>query len=120
MNTVYYSEPTSLFKEAHQFITVARKLFSFNRSPKQEPMVEHVVELSFDALDPILAKQLTEVEVQLGQLAKIQSELSHERMQMKYEMNALIQLVSASNIAKQTVATPPQFTKNLGQLKQNA
>lgn len=45
--------------------------------------------LSYDELNPLLAKQLSEMEAQIGQLAQVQFQLAGERQKMRYEMEAL-------------------------------
>jgi len=55
--------------------------------------------LSFDGLNPLLAKQLSELESQIGQLAQVQFELSNERQRMRVEMEALKKAVAQPNPA---------------------
>ena len=50
-------------------------------------------QLEFDGLNPLLARQLSEMEGQLGQLVQIQFELSQEREKMRNEMNQLRQSI---------------------------
>ena len=65
-------------------------LFSRNESKaNQKQMGENAPSLAFDELNPLLAKQLSELEVQIGQLAQVQFELSEERSKMRHEMDAL-------------------------------
>ena len=45
--------------------------------------------LAFDELNPLLAKQLSEMEAQIGQLAQVQFQLAEERQKMRFEMEAL-------------------------------
>jgi regulator of replication initiation timing len=58
------------------------------KSPRQKPETADQT-LSFDGLNPLLAKQLSELETQIGQLAQVQFELSQERQRMRIEMDAL-------------------------------
>jgi peptidoglycan hydrolase CwlO-like protein len=52
--------------------------------------------LSFDGLNPLLAKQLSELESQIGQLVQVQFELNQERRQMRTEMDSLKQTILAA------------------------
>ena len=45
--------------------------------------------LEFGGLNPLLAKQLSELETQIGQLVQVQYELSEERQRMRSEMDLL-------------------------------
>ena len=63
------------------------------RSPRQAP-VNPEPALSFEGLNPLLAKQLSELETQIGQLAQVQFELGQERQRMRIEMEALRKAVS--------------------------
>ncbi len=62
---------------------VLSKLFSFTSARPDD------VALAFDGLNPLLAKQLSELETQIGQLAQIQYEMNEERRRMRNEMDAL-------------------------------
>ena len=53
-------------------------------------------DLSFDGLNPLLAKQLSELENQIGRLAQVQFELGQERQRMRSEMEALKKAVTDS------------------------
>ena len=59
----------------------------FKNKTKKIPAPEAA--LSFDGLNPLLAKQLSELETQIGQLAQVQFELGQERQRMRIEMEAL-------------------------------
>jgi regulator of replication initiation timing len=67
----------------------------FKTSPRRDRRVD--TGLSFDGLNPLLAKQLSELESQLGQLAQVQFELSQERQRMRVDMEALKKAVSQPN-----------------------
>ena len=54
--------------------------------------------LSFDELNPLLAKQLSELESQIGQLAQVQFQLAEERQKMRFEMDALKKAVEDSQV----------------------
>ena len=62
--------------------------------------------LAFEGLNPLLAKQLSELEFQIGQLAQVQFELSQERERMRTEMDALRNavLIPAKQEATATIA----------------
>ena len=52
--------------------------------------------LSFDGLNPLLAKQLSELESQIGQLVQVQFELNQERREMRSEMDNLKRIILAA------------------------
>ena len=56
--------------------------------------------LGFNELNPLLARQLSELEMQIGSLAQTQFEMVEERNQMRHEMDAL------KKILQQTQFTP--------------
>ena len=62
-------------------------MFKFFRSKKSIP--KEINTLGFEGLNPLLAKQLSELEFQIGQLAQAQYALSQEREKMRSEMNEL-------------------------------
>ena len=70
-----------------------------NRKNRPENTNEREVDtsLSFEGLNPLLAKQLSELESQIGQLAQIQFDLSQERKSMRIEMEALKKAVGEPN-----------------------
>ncbi len=45
--------------------------------------------LEFGGLNPLLAKQLSELETQIGQFVQVQYQLSEERQRMRSEMDLL-------------------------------
>lgn len=105
METVYYTEPTSLIKEAEETLHFFKKLFKRKpQPPKFNPNA--AIDLSIDGLNPMLAKQLSEVEAQLGRLAQVQFEMASERKKMQLEMNAILAL-HAQPQAKKQIAPPP-------------
>lgn len=69
-----------MFNRAAQF---------FKRTPRVENPLLNEGNMAFEGLNPLLAKQLTELETQIGQLAQVQFELSQERSRMRFEMDAL-------------------------------
>jgi hypothetical protein len=71
--------------------SLIRSLSGVNQGNHQ--MVEA---LSFDGLNPLLAKQLSELESQIGQLVQVQFELNQERRQMRTEMDTLKQTILAA------------------------
>lgn len=64
-------------------------LLSFIFGNRNEKITEDQTALNFDELNPLLAKQLTEVDTQIGQLAQVQFEMAEERERMRNEMDAL-------------------------------
>ena len=68
--------------------------------------------LAFDELNPLLAKQLSELEVQIGQLAQVQFELSEERSRMRHEMDALKKVLQDSQTQSSPQATPQVIVDN--------
>mgnify|MGYP000942207717 CR=1 FL=1 len=89
---LHYSEPKSFFSNAKNWMVSLGGLFS----KKAFLEVNASEELGFGELNPLLAKELTEVEAQLGQLAMIQYEMIEERRRMHSEMNAIKSLVLAN------------------------
>lgn len=66
------------------------KLFSSKKHTTPETRFQSATEaLVFDELNPLLAKQLSEMEAQIGQLARVQFDLAEERQRMRFEMEAL-------------------------------
>jgi hypothetical protein len=63
--------------------------------------------LSFDGLNPLLAKQLSELETQIGQLAQVQFELGQERQRMRIEMEALRKAVGEVPASADASLIPP-------------
>ena len=64
-----------------------RSIFASKKSPYLDDEGAQV--LRFDGMNPLLAKQLTEVETQIGQLVQAQYEINLERKRMRFEMDAL-------------------------------
>ena len=58
-----------------------QKLFNKSSDPGQN--------LEFGGLNPLLAKQLSELETQIGQFVQVQYQLSEERQRMRSEMDSL-------------------------------
>ena len=86
------------------------RIFSRNRntSPVQSSantVTVSTASLAFDELNPLLAKQLSELETQIGQLAQVQFELAEERQKMRFEMDALKKAVLDSQAAPVIAAT---------------
>ena len=52
--------------------------------------------LSFNGLNPLLAKQLTELETQIGRFAQMQFEIGRERDRMRLEMAEIKKAVQTS------------------------
>jgi regulator of replication initiation timing len=73
------------------------------RTKKSEPVD---TTLSFDGLNPLLAKQLSELETQIGQLAQVQFELGQERQRMRIEMEALKKAVGQPDTAPVSPPAP--------------
>ena len=79
----------SIIKKILQFLF--KSLRSRNQSTASpEP------ELSYEGLNPLLAKQLSELETQIGQLAQVQFDLTQERQHMRNEMEALKKAIGES------------------------
>jgi len=84
-------------------------LFRSGQSKKKQEQLKAQAEaqaLAFEGLNPLLAKQLSELEFQIGQLAQVQFELSQERERMRTEMDALRNavLIPAKQEATATIA----------------
>ncbi len=80
-------------------------LFRSGQSKKKQEQLKAQA-LAFEGLNPLLAKQLSELEFQIGQLAQVQFELSQERERMRTEMDALRNavLIPAKQEATATIA----------------
>ena len=52
--------------------------------------------LAFDELNPLLAKQLSELETQIGQFAQAQFEIAAEREKMRIDMEYLRKAIEKS------------------------
>ena len=81
---------------------------SRSRRNQSHDALETAPALAFDELNPLLAKQLSELEVQIGQLAQVQFELAEERSKMRSEMDALKKVLQDS----QTGAGPMSTLNN--------
>ena len=86
------------------------RIFSRNRNTSPVQSIANTVtvstaSLAFDELTPLLAKQLSELETQIGQLAQVQFELAEERQKMRFEMDALKKAVLDSQAAPVIAAT---------------
>jgi regulator of replication initiation timing len=79
--------------------------FRTNQSSKKQKQA-----LAFDGLNPLLAKQLSELEYQIGQLAQVQFDLSQERERMRIEMDAL----RAAVLVSTAEGTPDMMLVNEG------
>ena len=88
---LHYSEP---FKVSSWLKKTLAAIMS--RAEKKEQFLPpQEFKLSFEGFNPVLAKQLSEVETQLGHLAQVQFEMIEERRRMHAEMRALKSLVQA-------------------------
>ena len=61
-------------------------LFRFFRADKKD---SDQGAMSFEGLNPLLAKQISELETQIGQFAQVQFDLAQERDKMRSEMEDL-------------------------------
>ena len=96
---LYYSEPKTISSLMKSLFSGIQNAFAKKATVVIEAETDFESDLAFDELNPLLAKQLTEVESQLGQLAMIQHEMVEERRRMHAEMRAIKSLVLATAIA---------------------
>ena len=71
-------------------------LFRFFRAGKKSSKRSVDREMSFEGLNPLLAKQISELETQIGQFAQVQFDLAQERDKMRSEMDDLKKAMAKS------------------------
>ena len=77
---------------------VVRMKFNLFRIFRAKAKNSEVDAMSFEGLNPLLAKQISELETQIGQFAQVQFDLAQERDKMRSEMDDL----------KKAMANPPK------------
>ena len=81
---IHYQKPKSLLSQV-------RKVFGFVATKEVPASIPKLApELTFEDLNPLLAKQLTEVELQIGQLAQMRFEIAEERRKMQCPVRARV------------------------------
>ena len=72
-------------------VSMKFNLFRFFRAKSKDSDVDA---MSFEGLNPLLAKQISELETQIGQFAQVQFDLAQERDKMRTEMDDLKKALS--------------------------
>ena len=81
-----YTDPAA---QQFSLVRFLKSMLSRKSSPQDAEEEVTLSMLGYDGLNPLLAKQLTEVESQIGQLVQAQFEISQERSRMRSEMEEL-------------------------------
>ena len=63
--------------------------------------------LEFSGLNPLLARQLSQLEAQIGQFTQVRFEMAQERERMRFEMESLKNAIRNSQELPQNVASVP-------------